>query len=85
MAMTDVEHQLQSFLDAKIEKTLAEHLLRSNPPRVMTTSECARYLSVSRDRLFQMRREGVGPKYCQPTERWVRYRVEDVDAWVSGQ
>lgn len=51
----------------------------------MTTQECAVYLKCSAERLYQMRKEGGGPRFCQPTERWVRYRRADVDAWVQGK
>ena len=81
-----------SALEAKIsnlETAVAEltHLVRrSSPPELMTTAECADYLKVSTERLYQLRKEGGGPPFCQPTDRWVRYRRADVDAWVlSGQ
>jgi excisionase family DNA binding protein len=73
-----------SALSAKIDD-LHELVLRANPPQWMTTQECAEYLKVSAERLYQMRKEGSGPPFFQPTERWVRYRLADVDAWMQGQ
>ncbi|WP_159458621.1 helix-turn-helix transcriptional regulator [Roseisalinus antarcticus] len=76
--MTDL-----STIESKLDQIL-DISLRANPPQLMTTQECAAYLQVSAERLYQMRKEGIGPKFRQPTERWVRYRREDVDAWVTG-
>jgi predicted DNA-binding transcriptional regulator AlpA len=75
--MTDL-----STIESKLDQIL-EVAVRANPPQLMTTQECAVYLQVSAERLYQMRKEGIGPPFCQPTERWVRYRRADVDAWVQ--
>lgn len=64
---------------------LREIVVRANPPDLMTTEELAVYLKCSAERLYQMRKEGGGPPFCQPTMRWVRYRRADVDAWVAGK
>lgn len=76
--MTDL-----STIDSKLDQIL-DVSIRANPPQLMTTQECAVYLQVSAERLYQMRKEGIGPPFLQPTERWVRYRRADVDAWVTG-
>lgn len=77
--MTDL-----SSLETKLEE-IKEIVVRANPPELMTTQECEVYLKCSAERLYQMRKEGGGPQFCQPTERWVRYRRADVDAWVQGK
>ena len=77
--MTDL-----AAFEAKIDE-LANLVLRSNPPQFMTTEECAAFLKVSAERLYQMRKEGGGPPFCQPTARWVRYRLSDVEAWMNEQ
>lgn len=80
-----------SAIEAKISNLesiltdLREMVVRTNPPDLMTTQECAVYLKCSSERLYQWRKEGGGPPFCQPTERIVRYRRADVDAWVRGQ
>ena len=76
--MTDL-----SALSAKIND-LHELVLRANPPQWMTTQECAAYLQLTPERLYQMRKSGEGPHFCQPTHRTVRYRRADVDAWLAG-
>jgi len=77
--MTDL-----STLELKLEE-IKELVVRANPPELMTTQECAVFLKCSAERLYQWRKEGGGPPFCQPTERIVRYRRADVDAWVRGQ
>jgi predicted DNA-binding transcriptional regulator AlpA len=77
--MTDL-----SALEAKIDD-IHENIMRNAPPRMMTTRECAKYLQLSAERLYQLRKIGGGPKFYQPSERTVRYRLEDVDAWVMHQ
>ena len=60
--------------------------IRTNPPALMTTQECAQLLQVTTERLYQWRREGGGPKWCQPRgTRTLRYRREDVLDWMRGE
>lgn len=83
--MTPDPHDISARLD-KLEATICglhDVLVRSTPPQLMTTRECASYVQLSVERLFQMRKRGEGPKYLQPTERTVRYRLEDVDTWLN--
>lgn len=69
-------------LEAKIDE-LREIILRNAPPQLMTTREAAAYLQMSEMRLYQLRKQGGGPKHLQPTERIVRYRLADIEAWVE--
>ena len=76
--MTDL-----SALTTKIDQ-LHDLILRSSPPQWMTTQECAVYLKLTPERLYQMRKSGEGPRFSQPTTRTVRYALADVDAWMAG-
>lgn len=44
--------------------------------------EVAEYLSTTPNQLNRLRYEGSGPKYIK-LGRSVRYRWEDVDAWIE--
>ncbi|PVD04520.1 hypothetical protein DBP12_03600 [Streptomyces sp. CS014] len=51
----------------------------------MTTAEAAKHLKVSPLTLKKWRHEKRGPNYAQRSKgRQVRYRREDLDAWISG-
>ena len=52
--------------------------------RVLTTHHAAEYLGVSRRTVEDWRRRGVGPRYAK-VGRAVRYRVEDLDAWLASR
>ena len=71
------------LLAAKIDQ-LHDLILRSSPPQWMTTQECAVYLKLTPERLYQMRKSGEGPRFSQPTSRTVRYSLADVNAWLDG-
>jgi len=51
---------------------------------VYTTIEAAKYLNLSVTWLEAMRSQGRGPVYCK-LGRAVRYRKEDLDAWVTAR
>lgn len=51
--------------------------------QLLTTKEAARYLRVSERQLKQLRAGGFGPDYSRPSHRVIRYRTEDLDAWVE--
>lgn len=69
-------------LESKIDE-LREIILRNAPPQLMTTREAAAYLQVSEMQLHVLRKKGNGPKFLQPTERTVRYRLSDIEAWLA--
>jgi excisionase family DNA binding protein len=52
--------------------------------RLMTTKEVAEYLGVSEALLNGYRAGGIGPVYLK-FGRLVRYRVEDLEKWMSEQ
>lgn len=50
---------------------------------VLNTKELAEYLNVSERTLEKYRMEGDGPRFVKLSARAVRYRVEDVEAWLN--
>ncbi|WP_017584299.1 helix-turn-helix transcriptional regulator [Nocardiopsis valliformis] len=57
---------------------------RTNPPAWLTEPEAAHHLRVSPDTLRRWRREGTGPDWHRAGGRLIRYRLTEVDAWVTG-
>jgi excisionase family DNA binding protein len=51
---------------------------------LMSTAELAHYLSVPRESLYAWRARGEGPRWYR-VGRSVRYRPEDVEAWIEQQ
>ena len=51
------------------------------PP--FTVQQLADYLGMSRQALDHMRHRGQGPKYIRISGRCIRYRREDVEAWLA--
>lgn len=49
-----------------------------------SAEEVSEYLKVPVATLHQWRHRGIGPK-ASKVGRWLRYRWEDVDAWVDEQ
>lgn len=49
----------------------------------LTPEETAVYLDTTPPALAQMRVRKTGPRYSKLTERMIRYRVEDLDAWIE--
>lgn len=80
--MTDLAAVVQK-LDAIVQKLDTAFDVRTNPPVFMTTEEVARFLRVSPERVFQLRKEGTGPRVSGPTNRTIRYHLDDVVAWMK--
>lgn len=51
--------------------------------RLLTVVEVAELLSKTPNALYSMRYRGEGPKWVRTSKRGVRYRPEDVDAWIA--
>ncbi len=51
---------------------------------LLTTDEVAAILDVPSQRLRRWRMEGAGPKFIRINRRCIRYRPEDLDAWLDG-
>lgn len=45
----------------------------------------AQYLGVSKDALRLWRSQGKGPRYFKAGEKLIRYRRDDLDAWIEAR
>ncbi|HVV09225.1 helix-turn-helix domain-containing protein [Amycolatopsis sp.] len=52
--------------------------------KLLTIDELADYLSVPKGTLYQWRTKGYGPQ-GRRVGKYVRYRADDVDAWIDEQ
>ncbi len=54
---------------------------------LMTVAEAAHYCRLSRPTLDRYRVTGEGPRFAKfgPGKGAVRYRQEDLDAWIAGR
>ncbi|WP_162798017.1 hypothetical protein SuNHUV7_31000 (plasmid) [Pseudoseohaeicola sp. NH-UV-7] len=52
-------------------------------PKLMTTPECAEFLGVGKDIMFEWRRSGDGPPYLHITARTLRYDRDAVLEWAK--
>ena len=50
---------------------------------LMTRTDAADYLGITKDTLAQMASRGIGPQFAKLSGRIVRYRRADIDAWVE--
>ena len=56
----------------------------TNPAKVITTGEAARFLGLSQSTLAKMRLNGNGPVYCKLGRRVV-YRRADLERWLESR
>jgi hypothetical protein len=49
----------------------------------LSTEQAGFYLGLSARKLQGMRREGTGPRFRRHS-RYVRYHIDDLDAWSKG-
>ncbi|SFJ41322.1 DNA binding domain-containing protein, excisionase family [Amycolatopsis sacchari] len=52
--------------------------------KLLTIDDLADYLGVPKGTLYQWRTKGYGPAGIR-VGKYVRYRPDDVDAWLDGQ
>ncbi|HVV09238.1 helix-turn-helix domain-containing protein [Amycolatopsis sp.] len=52
--------------------------------KLLSISDLSEYLGVPKGTLYQWRTKGYGPQ-GRRVGKYVRYRPEDVDAWIDGQ
>lgn len=52
--------------------------------RLLSIDDVADYLGVPKNTLYQWRSKGYGPT-GRRIGKYVRYRAEDVDAWIDSQ
>lgn len=56
---------------------------RAQHRQLLTTEDLAELLKVSRHAVYQMRHRSEGPRWIRLDSRSVRYRPEDVEAWLE--
>lgn len=54
-----------------------------SPPVLLDPEQAAEFLTVARQTLAKWRHLGQGPAYLRVGTRNVRYRLEDLDAWLE--
>ena len=52
---------------------------------VLTPVQAARYLGISKDVLRLWRSQGKGPCHFRAGEKLIRYRRNDLDAWIEAR
>ncbi len=52
------------------------------PQRLLTTAEAAEFVQLSQPHLEKCRCYGTGPRFVR-LGRSVRYRIEDLQAWIA--
>lgn len=52
-------------------------------PKYMTTEQAATYCGTSKKHLEHHRQNGTGPQFIKRSARLVRYRIQDLDAWME--
>lgn len=50
-----------------------------------TTEDAANVLGLAPGTLTNWRSQGIGPRFLKPRPGMVRYRLEDLDAWMDEQ
>lgn len=81
MTTKTIQDQVQAGLDARTGGPDLR-LVPAAPSPWMTELEVAEYTGFTRSALASMRYEHRGPAYSKPGGR-IRYRREDIDAWMS--
>jgi len=51
--------------------------------RLLTAKQVANRLQVSVKTVHAWRKSGRGPRAIVQGKKWVRYRLEDVEAWIA--
>ena len=62
-------------------KESTENTISVDPERLMTETEAAPFLGVTRRALQQWRLNGKGPKYVKISQRCIRYRRIELIKW----
>jgi excisionase family DNA binding protein len=52
-------------------------------PKYLTTAQAAEYCNIKVKTLERHRQNGTGPPYIKVGPRIIRYRREDLDAWME--
>lgn len=54
------------------------------PDPLLTAEECAAYLKISLQTLYDWRYRGIGPP-AHKVGKYLRFRLSEVDAWIDAQ
>ena len=65
--------------EKKVRKAGTTGLLGS----MLSSAEAAEYIGIGPVTLYNMRKRGEGPPFLQLTRSLVRYRKEDINAWID--
>lgn len=82
--MSDLDPAMMQLARQIAREAMTE--LANNPQiakRFLSGAEAAAYLGLEPRAMETMRREKRGPRYLKPTERLVRYKVSDLDAYLE--
>lgn len=58
--------------------------LKENMKEIYTEQEAADYLGLTSTYMHSLRRTKRGPAFTKPSQRVIRYRKSDLDAWREG-
>jgi hypothetical protein len=67
-------------VEAAVRRVLESH----TPAAWLNTAQAAEYLKANPDTLETWRKRGCGPRH-HGGHRFVRYHVDDLDAWMRGE
>ena len=74
---------LREMVASSVRVAVADAMQSRRIKGVMTEPEAAEYLGFAPNTLRQWRVEGIGPRYAKPAGKAIRYRKDDLDAWLA--
>jgi len=74
-----------SKIDSRVSEIVAHPTGQGDPQASMTTAETASWLGVSRVWMEQQRWKGQGPPYIRLSAGLIRYRRDQVLAWLEAR
>jgi predicted DNA-binding transcriptional regulator AlpA len=63
----------------------APKLVQASPARLLSPKEASEFLGVPENTLAQWRSQRRGPVFIKLEERMVRYRMVDLDSYISAR
>ncbi len=81
----EITRDLADELAAKVVRAIEDQLRSGGAiaPAYLTTEEAARFLSLSKSCLLQMRKRGEGPPWVNLTGSDIRYRLRELIRWAN--
>jgi hypothetical protein len=67
---------------ADASATVASRVVESTPCGLLSSARAAAWLSVSPQALKRWRHEGGGPPFVRFSHKTIRYRIDDLEAFV---